>query len=78
MPSVTFAEMRRIAENLGHRNLTVVPMRPSQGIQWYRGECGCGYRTTRRTSSALAASALIHHLEQIANEAVQRQRVDVA
>ena len=62
MPHISFQELREGAARLGHVNMTVVPMRPSQGIAWFRGECGCGYRSTRRTSAAEAADSLVHHL----------------
>lgn len=62
MPHISFQELREGAARLGHVNMSVVPMRPAEGLSWWRGECGCGYRSTRRTSQALAADALVHHL----------------
>jgi hypothetical protein len=62
MPHISFQELREGAARLGHANMTVVPMRPSEGLNWWRGECGCGYRSTRRNSQADAAGALVHHL----------------
>lgn len=60
MPSFTMAELRSIAEGLGHRDLRVVTM--GREGTWWRAECACGYRSARRSSEAEAASTAVHHV----------------
>lgn len=60
---LSMRELGTIARNLGHRDLRVVPM---AGPGWWRAECGCGYRSTRRTSEAEAADTAVHHVTKIA------------
>jgi len=60
MPRLTLKQVARVAENLGHRDLAVVP----RGIRW-AATCSCGYSSTGRQTQALAAQAAAHHLEVI-------------
>jgi hypothetical protein len=60
MPSFTMAEIRSIAEGLGHRDLRVVEMGADSG--WWRAECACGYRSARRSSQTMGAEAAVHHM----------------
>jgi len=55
-------QVAKIAANLGHDNLQV-EQTPS-GAYWIC-TCSCGYRCTRRYSSALAAEAAAHHMMTI-------------
>ena len=63
MPRITLAQLARIAARLGHKDLSVDP----RGNRWV-ASCSCGYRSTGRTSAALAAQAAAHHLEVIGRQ----------
>jgi hypothetical protein len=71
MPYLSMKELGLVAANLGHTNLRVVPMRAPG---WFRAECGCGYRSARRNTVALAAEAAGHHAVKAATEFVNRAR----
>ena len=57
-----------IASALGHASPQVVERREGH----WNFVCACGYRSTRRRTSALAQQAGIHHLRVVADAAVAR------
>ena len=71
MPYLTMRELGVVAANLGHTGVRVVPLRQAG---WWRAECGCGYRSARRNTEALAADAAGHHIMKAAHEFVTRAR----
>lgn len=61
---MTRAELRRVAETLGHADLQVTQTPVGR---WY-AVCSCGYRSTNKLNSAQAVSSAVHHFELIARK----------
>lgn len=71
MPQVSYATARRIVADLGHTNVRVVRMRSGS---FFRAECDCGYRSTRRALESDAVGAAVHHMELVADGGWDRPR----
>ena len=58
-------KIRQIAQAYGHTGVSIVPQ---PNGTWWNVICDCGYRSTRRRTSAEAADAAFHHLMVIARK----------
>lgn len=67
---MSFEQIRRIAANLGHDNLTVFETR--RGM--WRFTCGCGYESAGTALKKNAVQAAVYHFEQVANGAWYRPK----
>ena len=66
---ITMAELRRLAEQHGHSNLSV-----SESRRGWRASCACGYESARLPSQEIAEQQCADHFMRVAQAIHRRLR----